>query len=404
MRLVIHTQYYPPEMGAPQARLSELARHFAGRGHKVYVLTAMPNYPGGKLYPGYRSLLRREESEGISIIRTFIYPTNSVGMVLRLANYLSFVFSSLLIGAFILPRADFLITESPPLFLEIAGWLLARLKGARWILNVSDLWLNSLKDLGILRDRGLLYRMLQGLSRFLNRRAWLVTGQSKEIIAEIRRQVPSGRLHHLSNGVDTHFFHPDKRDERIRRRFLKPGEVGFVYAGLHGFFQGLDQILRAAAMLRDEPIRFVFLGDGSEKESMVTMASDLRLSNVDFHPPVPRERISSIIASMDVALIPLRTTIRGSVPSKIYEAMASGVPVLLAANGEAREIVEKTGAGIAVAPGDVDGLSRAIQDLALQPERRRRMGEAGRRAAENFYERTKISEEFEAVLLGGKGP
>ena len=122
MRLVIHTQYYPPEMGAPQARLSDLAKRFVEHGHQVYVLTAMPNYPQGRIHSGYGGFFRREDREGVSIIRTFIYPTKSVGVVCRLANYFSFVFSSLLLGTFLLPKVDFIMTESPPLFLGIAGW------------------------------------------------------------------------------------------------------------------------------------------------------------------------------------------------------------------------------------------------------------------------------------------
>jgi colanic acid biosynthesis glycosyl transferase WcaI len=405
MRLVIHTQYYPPEMGAPQARLSDLAKRFVEHGHQVYVLTAMPNYPQGRVHSGYGGLLRREEQDGASIIRTFIYPTKSVGAVRRLANYFSFVFSSLLIGAFFLPKVDFVLTESPPLFLGISGWILSRLKGARWILNISDLWLESLRTFGVLRDRSLVDRVLRGMTLFLYRKAWLVTGQSEEIVTEIQRQVPSIRIYHLSNGVDIHSFHPKKRDEAIRQHYLRDGEVGFVYAGLHGFFQGLDQIIVAADCLRDEPVRFLFFGEGSEKEALVKMAQDRQLKNVDFHEPIPKDHVATILASMDVAIVPLKKEIRGSVPSKIYEAMSSNIAVLLVANGEARQIVEKTGAGIAVNPGDIDGLTRAVRKLASQPAECARMGHAGRVAAENFYNRVRIAENFEAFLLGkGESP
>ena len=400
MRLAIHTQYYPPEMGAPQARLSDLAKRFAKHGHEVYVLTAMPNYPHGRIHSGYGGLFRREEQDGVSIIRTFIYPSKSVGVIRRLANYFSFVLSSLLLGALFLPKVDFILTESPPLFLGISGWLLSKMKGSRWILNVSDLWLDSLKEFRRLPARGLTYRVLNGMSRFFYRKAWLVTGQSKEIIAQIQKQIPSRRVHHLSNGVDVGSFHPDKRDERVRGRYLKDGEVGFVYAGLHGFFQGLDQIILCADRVRDVPVRFLFFGDGSEKEAIVRMAKDLGLANVDFHPAMPHDRIPSIMASMDVAVIPLRTTIPGSVPSKIYEAMASGIPVLLVANGEAREIVEKAGGGVAVDPGNVDQFAHAVRELTRQAEWRERMGRSGRRSAEAFYDRAKIMRTFEIALTG----
>jgi colanic acid biosynthesis glycosyl transferase WcaI len=400
MRIAIHSQYYPPEMGAPQARLSELAKWLVRGGHEVFILTAMPNYPKGRIYPGYGGLFRREEAEGASIIRTYIYPTKSTRMPLRLLQYFSFLFSSLIFGTLALPKVDYLLTETPPIFLGMAGWLLAKFKGARWVLNVSDLWLESVKDFGLLGEKDFTYRLFRRMSRFLYREAWLVTGQSMEILSEIKRQVPSARLHHLSNGADPSLFHPRRREQKIRERYLKAGEVGFGYAGLHGFFQGLEQILLAADRLRAEPVRFLLFGDGPEREKLISLAHQLKLMNVDFHPPVSHDHVASIIASLDVAVIPLRGTVHGSVPSKIYEAMASGIPILLVANGEAGEIVRGSRAGVAVAPGDIEKLVSNIRELASRPGWRREMGEAGRQAAENHYDRSRIAQRFEAVLLG----
>jgi colanic acid biosynthesis glycosyl transferase WcaI len=170
MRIAIHTQYYPPEMGAPQARLSSLARWLAGRGHEVFILTAMPSYPEGKIHPGYGGLFLREKKDGLTILRSAIYPSKSTRLLPRLLNYFSFLLSSFVVGLVALPRVDFLLTETPPPFLGLAGWVLARLKGARWIMNVSDLWLESVKDFGLLRERGLLYRLLRRMGRFLYRR------------------------------------------------------------------------------------------------------------------------------------------------------------------------------------------------------------------------------------------
>jgi colanic acid biosynthesis glycosyl transferase WcaI len=403
MRIAIHTQYYPPEMGAPQARLSSLALWLAGRGHEVFILTAMPSYPEGKIHPGYGGLFRREKKDGLTILRSAIYPSKSTRLLPRLVNYLSFLFSSLAAGLLFLPRVDFLLTETPPSFLGLAGWVLARLKGARWIMNVSDLWLESVKDFGLLRERGLVYRLLRRMGRFLYRRASLVTGQSKEILEEIRRQSPGARLHHLSNGADSQSFHPGNKSAEVRRRYLKDGEVGFVYAGLHGFFQGLDQILQAAGRLNGDPVRFLFFGEGAEKKKLRETARRLNLMNVDFYPPVAHQDVPSILASMDAAVVSLRGSIRGSVPSKIYEAMASKIPILLVADGEAEEIVTGAKAGLAVAPGDEEGLAGAIRAMAGNTGDRRRMGEQGRQAAERFYDRSRIAEKFESSLyaLGG---
>jgi len=207
MRLGILTQYYPPEMGAPQARLSNLASHFVERGHKVYVLTAMPNYPQGRIYPGYGGLIRRERSGDASIVRSYVYPATGLGSR-RLLNYFSFAVSSALVGAFTLPRLDYLITESPPLFLGISGYLLSRLKRARWIFNVSDLWLDSAVQMGAIGE-GFTLRMARSLETFCYREAWCVTGQSKEILAKIGRDCPQATLYHLSNGVASDVFRPD---------------------------------------------------------------------------------------------------------------------------------------------------------------------------------------------------
>lgn len=398
MRIVIHTQYYPPEVGAPQARLSDLARRLKELGHDVRILTALPNYPTGKIFEGYPRFWKRERGDGIPVTRCWILPSNRKNPLHRLVCYLSFCLSSFVVGLVLFRRVDVILTESPPLFLAVAGWFLAVLKRARWILNVSDLWPDSAKHIGMMNEHSLAFEILRDLAHFLYRRAWLITGQSREIVEEIRKQVPSVRPYHLSNGVDTASFRPKSRREDVRRRYLRDHEVAFVYAGLHGLFQGLDQILQAAQQLERDRIRFLLFGDGPEKEALVREAREHRLNNVDFHPPIPHDKIPSILASMDVAVITLKSPIRGAVPSKIYEAMGSGIPVLLVADGEARRIVERAGAGVVVDPGDIETLVTSVRRLAECREWRRELGKAGRHAAVRRYDRFKIAKQFEAVL------
>ncbi len=398
MRILIHTQFYPPEMGAPQARLSDLARRLRDLGHQVRVLTAMPNYPTGALFPGYPRWFRREEVDGIQVLRSWIIPSNRAGLAHRLVSYLSFAASSFLAGLFAGGAADVVITESPPLFLAPSGRTLAALKGARWVLNVSDLWPESARDIGMMSERSLAYRLLRRIARSCYRAADLVTGQSEGIVSAVARQVPGARTHHLSNGVDTALFGPQQAAAGVRERYLKPGETGFVYAGLHGLFQGLDQVIDLAARLREEPARFLLFGDGPMKEALRSRARQLKLERVEFHPPLPHPEIPAVLASLDVALVTLRSDIAGAVPSKIYEAMASGVPVLLAAGGEARRIIEETGAGLSVAPGDLAGLEEAARRLLGAPAERRAMGERGRMAAVERFDRADIARRFERVL------
>src|SRR5207248_6224879 len=226
---------------------------------------AMPNYPTGRIYAGYRGMVRREQIDGVNVIRVALYPTKSVGVSRRLTSYLSFVLSSGIAGSFGLPRLDFLIAESPPLFFGASGYWLSHLKKARWIFNVSDLWPESAVRLGMLRD-GWSLRASSSMESLWYRKAWLVTGQSQEILDSIRGRFPSVPTFHLSNGVDPKRFSPAKRSEALRKRLGAADSCLVMYAGLHGIAQGLEQILKAAALLRDENIQFVFLGDGPEKE------------------------------------------------------------------------------------------------------------------------------------------
>lgn len=395
MKFGILTQYYPPEVGAPQTRLSELARHFVRRGHSVTVMTAQPNYPTGRIYDGYGRILRREQCDGVNLIRTFIYPTQRTDFLRRLTNYFSFVFSSALFNSVLPGRFDYLLVESPPLFLGLAGWWLSRLKGARLIFNVSDLWPESAVQLGMLRSQGLAFRVSAWLESLCYRKAWLVTGQSKSILANINGRFSDCRTFHLSNGADTNRFCPERHTAEARAALSKNGKCVAVYAGLHGLAQGLDQLLQAAEMLKNEAeFQFVLVGDGPEKKKLQDYAQRRNLSNIRFLDPRPASEVPVLLAAADVVLVPLKTYIPGAVPSKLYEAMATSRPVVLMASGEAKEIVQEYRAGIAIQPGDVEGLAQALRKLSADPQLRLTLGGNGRRAAEEHFDRAKIANRF----------
>lgn len=400
LRVGILTQYYPPEIGAPQVRLPELAKRLTQRGHQVIVLTAMPNYPTGHLYPGYGGFFRRDQQDGIPVLRAAIFPTKSVSMVPRMSNYLSFMLSAFCVGLVKLPRLDYLVTESPPLFLGITGYLLARLKGSRWIFNVSDLWPDSAVRLGVLRKR-LNYRLARSLEAFLYRVSWLVTGQSRETLDSIHQRFPGVNVRRLSNGVDVTGFAPGRRSDTARRQLAPdaPGAVVAIYAGLHGIAQGLEQILHAAAALRDLPqLRFVLVGDGPEKEKLMRIAQAQQLDNVRFLDPVSPGAVPALVASADIGLVPLKVRLPGAIPSKLYETMACGLPTVLVAEGEPGEIVEECEAGLVVRPGDAAALVAALRRLTQEPALRRTLGENGRRAACQRFDRALILREFVSFL------
>jgi glycosyltransferase involved in cell wall biosynthesis len=398
MHLVICTQYYPPEVGAPQNRLSELARLFVLSGHSVTVLTAMPNYPSGRIHKGYGGWWRRESIDGVNVLRTLIYPTQSTGFLKRLASYFSFVFSSAFCGSFLLQRADFLLVESPPLFLGLSGWWLSRLKRARLIFNVSDLWPESAVELGFIRRDGALHKLSSRLESFCYKRAWLVTGQSKSIIANIQKRFPRSQTYHLSNGVDVKRF--AQRDGFQARAALQlNGDCVALYAGLHGVAQGLSQVLEAAESLSGEPhLKFVLVGDGPEKQMLIAAAHARGLENIEFLSPRPATEMPALIAAADIVLVPLKSFISGAVPSKLYEAMASGKPVVLVAEGEGAEIVQEHRAGVTVKPGDINGLAAAVKRLANDAPSRRTFGENGKRAAEQHFDRDNLVDRFRELL------
>ena len=397
MHITILTQYYPPEIGAPQARLSELSRGLVTRGHQVTVLTAMPNYPRGKVYPGYGGLMREEREDGVQIIRSGIVATRKAGMLPRLLNYFSFVISSVIVGAKFLPQADYLLTESPPLFLGLSGYILSRLKKAQWLFNVSDLWPESAVRLGVIGN-GLPLKLSEALESFCYRKAWAVTGQSHTILENIHERFPDIRTYHFSNGVDIDKFAPavQNGNEKVKHLLLatKRGTVA-LYAGLHGMAQGLDQILLAAQRLKDLPdLEFVFLGDGPEKSALIHMANDLGVDNVRFLDPLPREQMPAVLAAADISLVPLKMYIPGAVPSKLYEAMASAIPVVLIAEGEAAQIVRDNHAGLVVTPGDIEGITNSLRALICDVNLRKQMGDSGRYAAAIYFDRAKIVDQF----------
>jgi glycosyltransferase involved in cell wall biosynthesis len=398
MRIALLTQYYPPEMGAPQGRLSELAVRFAQAGHDVFVLTAMPSYPHGRVFEGYGGVFRKEHHDGVTVVRTWAFPNASMNVRRRLANYGSFMLSSALVGTFSLPRVDFLITETPPLFLGLSGWLLARSRGASWIMNVSDLWVESAARLGVLHE-GAALTAARRLEAFLAHRADVVSGQSRGIVGAIRETYSPVRTYHLSNGVDTERFRPEMRSETARAELGGPAGCVGIYAGLLGIAQGLEQLLRAAAMLTDLPeFRLVIVGDGPDAPRLQQLANDLRLTNVAFLGARPREEIPALLASADIGVIPLGTDLPGAVPSKLYETMASGLPALLVAGGEPAEIVANAEAGVAVSPGDIESLTSAIRALVSDKARRHDLGLGGRKAAVDNFNRDQIVEQFMVFL------
>lgn len=381
-------------MGAPQVRLSELGERLIDLGWQVETLTALPNYPTGRVFRGYPR--RRPTVETVGRIRTVRVPLlpSQKGFVRRLVCYLSFAASAAFYGPRLCSRPDVLLFESPPLFLGLA----ARRWRCPYVMNVSDLWPQSAIEMGVVKP-GFAVRLAERLELSLYKEAAGVTGQSEEIIESISARSSGTPVQVITNGVDPSRFGPEKADaEAIALLGSEPGPV-FLFAGLLGLAQGLDQILDLAASLPPEvPGRCVLVGDGPVRQALQTRIEREKISRVRLVPAQPRERIPALLAAADVAVASLGMKLRGAVPSKIYEAMASARPLLLIAAGEAARRVERAGCGLTVRPGDLAGAREAWARLATDADLRSSLGAAGRAAAETEYDRARIAERLDRFL------
>lgn len=398
MKILFLTQYFPPEVGAPQNRIYELAVRLKNNGAQVTILTAMPNYPQMEIYEGYkRKFFSSEEMDGMTIFRSFIFVSKRKSVLFRLLNYFSFVFSSLLYGLFV-PKFDIVICESPPLFLGITAYILKIVRRSKLIFNVSDLWPESAEKLGIISNRFFL-DLSTRLEEFLYRKSDLITGQTQGIVKNIKDRFPSKDVYWLPNGVDVGFYKPEKvmSSWRENNGFKKDDFICF-YAGIIGYAQGLEVILSAAESLRHiDEIKFVFVGSGPCKEELVQVKDSKQLNNIFFFVTQPKSAMPPIIKSMDVSIIPLRKLdlFKGAIPSKIFESLAMGKPILLGVEGEANSLFITEGkAGIAFEPENSLELKESIlklyQDKALCEE----LGQNGRNYVESYFERNIIAEKF----------
>jgi len=400
-RLLLLTQYFPPEMGAPQGRLSELGERLIDRGWQVESLTALPNYPTGKIFEGYAPHQPRVEDVGrIRTVRVPLIPSKG-GFTKRLTSYFSFIAAASWWGPKLCNRPDLIFVESPPLFIGYAARYLANRWKCPFVFNVSDLWPDSAVDMGIVRPDSVAVMLASRLERQLYAEAAGITGQTDDIISSVRERSGNKPTAVITNSVDAKRFGPDQLDDATRTLIGTEAGPVFIYAGLLGLAQGLDQILDVAkALPRESAGRFVLVGDGPVREHLVERVERERLTRVRILPMQPRERVPALLAAADAALITLGGKIHGAVPNKIYEAMASSLPIIIVAEGEAVRRVVEVGAGIGVPPNNTPALLRACQQLIADPAQRARFGEQGRFASETIYSRDRVAEKLDAFLRG----
>jgi glycosyltransferase involved in cell wall biosynthesis len=403
MRILILSQYFPPETGAPQNRLFETAIRLKQAGDDVEILTAMPNYPKMEIFEGYRGKwFMKENMQGMPIYRSFIYSGKSRAILARLLNYFSFVFSSMIMGMRIKSKFDYVICESPPLFLGISAVWIARLKKAKLVFNVSDLWPESAEKLGIISNK-LLLNSAERLELWLYKKAHIVSGQTQGIIASISERTNHKRLYWLPNGVDPKIFNPDEigKTWRIEQGF-KEDDFLLLYAGIIGHAQGLEVIIKAAKQLETyTKIKFLLVGDGPEKSKLEKMTAEYNYKQIFFYPNQEKKSMPAIVSSCDATIVPLKKLplFLGAIPSKIFENLAMRVPVILGVEGEAKTLfIEEGKAGLAFEPENHLELADKILEYYSDPKKLNEAAQNGRNYVLEYFNRDKLANNFRAFL------
>ena len=392
MRILILTQYYPPETGAPQNRLSSLAKHLAAFGNEVEVQTAMPNYPRYEIFPEYRGKKYLQETvDGINVHRSSIYVSSSTGMIKRLMNYFSFVTSSWYSAGKRLQPYDIIICESPPLFLGITAVMLKRKWKCKLVFNVSDLWPESAEKMGIIKNRFIINSAYR-LANWIYKNADLISGQTKGIIEAIRQMQPQKRLFWFPNGIDLLKLNGHTSSLKTGSQFV------LMYAGIIGHAQGLEVILRAADNLKAyKGIHFYIIGDGPVKEKLVALQRQLHANNITFIDNQPSETMMHWIQQCDAYIVPLRKLdlFKGAIPSKLFEPLGIGKPILLGVEGEAKALfIDEGKAGLYFEPENAEDLSKKILTLFNDRQLAATLGTNGKEYVNNYFRRDKIASDF----------
>jgi glycosyltransferase involved in cell wall biosynthesis len=382
MRILFLTHYFPPEGNAPASRTYEMCKRWVAAGHHVEVITCAPNHPRGEVYPGYRNrCVQREAIDGIRVTRVWTYLAANVGTSRRIANYLSYMVTATM-AAVAAPRTDIVIATSPQFFCGWAGVFTSRLKRAPLLLEIRDIWPESIVAVGAMTNLRLI-RFLDGLARKMyNAAAHVMTvgdGYKGRLVED---GVPPKKISVVTNGVDREVFFPRDPDPEIIRRYNLAGKFVVSYVGTIGMAAGLEVVLKAGRMLKDRgrnDIVYLLVGDGAELDSLKAQAASQGLDNVVFTGRLDKSEIPLAIAASDACLVHLkrRDLFRTVLPSKIFEAAAMARPIILGVEGNAAELVDEAGAGICIEPDNADELVATTLRLAEDPQLGRTIGQDG---------------------------
>jgi glycosyltransferase involved in cell wall biosynthesis len=399
VRIAYVCHYFIPEPAAPAARVHEFARAWVRAGHAVTVITTFPNHPLGRIPLAYRGRWwATERLDGIRVLRCWLYAVPNRGVGRRGLDHLSFMLTALLFGLPRLGKVDVVIASSPTLFSALAAWLIARVRRIPFVLEVRDLWPEAIVGLGLIRP-GPVVNVLKGLAWFLYRQAArvvVVTDAFADSLAAAG--VPRAKLAVIPNGADTRMFAPTCDGASTRTALALDGQFVVAYIGSHGLSHGLGVVLDAAATQPD--VTYLLVGDGADRDRLLAERERRGLANVVMRPSVDKAEVPGLYAAADVCLVPLRDVpvFEAFVPSKLFEMLAAGRPVIGAVRGEARDILARSGGALLVEPERGDQLAQAVDRLRADPALRMELARNGRAFAEQHYDRDVLAARYLELL------
>lgn len=401
MHILFLSDNFPPEVNAPASRTFDHCREWVAQGHRVTVVTCAPNFPAGKLIGNYRNrMFAREQMNGIEVVRVWSYITANEGFLRRTLDYVSYAVSATLASLFV-RRVDVIVATSPQFFTACAGWATSVLKWRPYVFELRDIWPESIRAVGAIKS-GALLRFLERLELFLYRRAAAVISVTRSFKDNLAgRGIDPGKIEIITNGANVELFTPRPKDEDLVEALGLKGKFVAGYVGTHGMAHALGTVIAAADMVskRVDDVHFLMLGDGAEKDALKADATRRGLTNMTFLDTVPKHAVVRYWSLLDAAIVHLRDEplFREVIPSKIFESMAMGVPILHGVRGESAQIVTEENVGVTFAPEDPGALAEAVIAMSADPEGRRAMVARGPAAARK-YDRKGLANQMLATL------
>jgi len=368
MHILFLTDNFPPEGNAPATRTYEHAIEWVKAGHKVTVITCAPNFPEGRVFDGYKNAFyNRSVMDGIDVVRVKTFISSNEGFILRILDFVSFMFSSFFAGL-LQRKVDVVVATSPQFFTAVSGWALSAVKRKKFVFELRDIWPASITAVGAMKDSSVI-KLLEKLEMFLYRRADAIVSVTHSFKKElIERGIDGEKISVVLNGVDLSKYQPAQcKNSAFAKEYQLDNKFVVGYIGTHGMAHALEHVIDAAEYLKtNDNVRFIFAGGGAAKDKLVELVKQKQLTNVVFIPRQPKEKMPAIWSLCDVSLISLRDTalFKTVIPSKIFESMGMGLPILAPIpKGEASDIIESANAGVICSPENGKALAEEVIKL-----------------------------------------